>query len=82
MFVCCFSLTPVYNRAKSHVLGKSSKNISDNGLFAQGISETEHLEPPSLSLLETLYAKMTEGISSDDEQQFRFRNHLNFRFHL
>lgn len=69
--------TQGYNRAKSNVLGKSSKNISDNGLFAHA----EHVEPPLLLLLENLYAKMTEGISSESEHQFRFRNNLNFRFH-
>lgn len=61
VFVYCFSLTPVYNRAKSHVPGKSSIIISDNGLFAQGIPETEHLEPTSSLLLENLSCKNDRG---------------------
>lgn len=61
MLVYCFSLTPVYNGDKSHVPRKSSKNISDNGLFAQKIHKTEHLEPSSLLLLEDLSCKNDRG---------------------
>lgn len=83
MFVCCFSLTPAYNRAKSHVLGTSSKNTSDDGLFAWGIPETEHLEPPSLSHLENLSCKKWQReFLQMIKQQFRFMNNLNFTFHL